>query len=261
MDLSGRLDGKTAIITGGGSGQGKAAVEIFAREGARVIIAERAEESGKETEQAMLKKDYDVLFVQTDVSNEESVKELVEKTMEKYARIDILFNNAGIGGSCQSRVRFGDVVGTPLKDWNEAIAINLNGTFLCCKHVFPVMRKQGSGSVINNSSMGGLVGESGADSCTASNGGIIALTRVMAKDNAQYNIRVNCICPGSIETPMIAPALKADPKLRENLAARVPLRRLGSPEEVANAALFFASEESSYITGAILPVDGGWYAV
>ena len=173
----------------------------------------------------------------------------------------ILFNNAGIGGSCQSRVRFGDVVGTPLKDWNEATAINLNGTFLCCKHVLPVMRKQRSGSVINNSSMGGLVGESGADSCTASNGGVIALTRVMAKDNAQYNIRVNCICPGSIETPMIAPALKADPKLRENLAARVPLRRLGSPEEVANAALFFASEESSYITGAILPVDGGWYAV
>lgn len=256
-----RLKDKVAVITGAGSGQGRAAVEIFAREGARIIIAEWIEKSGKETEREMLEKGYDVLFIQTDVSDEESVQNMTIKALEKYGRIDILFNNAGIGYSYRSRYYMGDLVDTPLKDWNEANSINLNGCFLCCKHILPIMRKQMSGSIVNNSSMNGLVGETGADSYTAAKGGIIALTRVMAKDNAKYNIRVNCTCPGGIVTPMIQPALDADPSLREHLSAGVPLGRLGRAEEVANAALFFASDEASYITGAILPVDGGWYAV
>ncbi len=259
--MSGRLNEKVAVITGAGSGQGKSAVEIFAKEGARVIIAEWVDSAGKETERQMLAKGYDVTFIQTDVSDEDSVKNMVSKTLEKYGRIDILFNNAGVGYSSKNRFYMGDLVDTPLKDWNEANAINLNGCFICCKHVLPVMREQQSGSIVNNSSMNGLVGESGADSYTAAKGGIVALTRVMAKDNAKYNIRVNCTCPGGIETPMIQPALDADPTLREHLSAGVPLKRLGQPEEVAYAALFFASDEASYITGAILPVDGGWYAV
>ena len=259
--MAGRLEGKTAVITGAGSGQGRAAVEIFAREGARVVIAEWNAETGKETERQMLEKGYDVLFVQTDVSNEESVAGMVCKALEKYGRIDVLFNNAGVGYSSRSRYYMGDLVDTPLKDWNEANAINLNGCFLCCKHVLPVMRKQRRGAIVNNSSMNGLVGETGADSYTAAKGGIIALTRVIAKDNAQYGIRVNCTCPGGIETPMIQPALDADPTLRDHLSAGVPLGRLGKPEEVAYAALFLASDEASYITGAILPVDGGWFAV
>lgn len=256
-----RLSGKVAVITGAGSGQGRAATEIFAHEGARVVLADWDERNGRMAEKEMLDMGYDVLFIRTDVSDEKSVETMVEKSLEKYGRIDILFNNAGVGYSSRDRFYMGDLVDTPLQDWNAANAINMNGCFLCSKYILPVMRKQKGGAIVNNSSMNGLVGESGADSYTAAKGAIIALTRVMAKDNARYGIRVNCTCPGGIETPMIQPALDADPALREHLSAGVPLGRLGKPHEVAYAALFLASDEASYITGAVLPVDGGWYAV
>ena len=168
--MAGRLDGKVAVITGAGSGQGKAAVEIFAREGARVVIAEWNTQTGGETERQMREKGYDVIFVQTDVSDETSVTAMVAKALETYGRIDVLFNNAGVGYSSRNRYYMGDLVDTPLKDWNEANAINLNGCFLCGKHVLPVMRRQMSGAIVNNSSMNGLVGETGADSYTAAKG-------------------------------------------------------------------------------------------
>lgn len=257
----GRLNGKVAIITGGGSGQGKAAVRIFAEEGAKVVIAEWNEATGAETEKTMKDNGYDTLFIKTDVSSEESVKEMVRKTVETYGTVDILFNNAGIGYSYSSIYKMADIVDTPLNDWNKILGINLNGVFLCSKHVLPIMREKKGGNIINNSSMNALVGESGADAYTAAKGGIVALTRVMAKDNAPYGIRVNCTCPGGVDTPMIAPALENIEGLKEHLESGIPLKRLAKPEDIAYAALYFASDESSYLTGVILPVDGGWYAI
>lgn len=257
----GRLSGKVAIITGGGSGQGKAAVKIFAEEGAKVVIAEWNETTGADTEKSMNALGFDTLFIKTDVSSEESVKEMVEKTVKAYGTVDILFNNAGIGYSYNSTHKMANLVDTPLDDWNRIMAINLNGVFLCSKHVLPIMRENKSGKIINNSSMNALVGESGADAYTAAKGGIVALTRVMAKDNAPFGIRVNCTCPGGVDTPMIAPALESIAGLKEHLEAGIPLKRLAKPEDIAYAALYFASDESSYLTGVILPVDGGWYAI
>lgn len=257
----GRLNKKVAIITGGGSGQGKAACKLFAQEGAKVIIAEWNDKTGTETEEELKNLGLEVTFIKTDVSNEESVKNMVQHTLDKYGKIDILFNNAGIGYSFSNRYKMADLVDTSLEDWNSILGINLNGMFLCSKYILPIMRNQKNGNIVNNSSMNALVGESGADAYTAAKGGMVALTRVMAKDNASYGIRVNCICPGGIDTPMIAPALDAIPNLREHLASNIPLQRLGLPDDIAYAALYLACDESSYLTGVILPVDGGWYAI
>mgnify|MGYP001953528079 CR=1 FL=1 len=149
-----------------------------------------------------------------------------------------------------------NLLDTPLDDWNNILAINLNGVYLCSKYVLPIMRSQRKGSIINNASVNGLLGEPGADAYTASKGGVIALTRVMAVDNGPFNIRVNCIAPGAIETPMIADVLKI-PEVRQRFED-MPLQRVGKPEEVGYAALFLASDEASYVTGVVLPVDGGW---
>ena len=256
-----RLENKVAIITGGGSGQGKAAAEIFASEGAKIVIADWNAANGKKVENDLRESGYDVLFVETDVSSEGSVKNMVDITLEAYGTVDVLFNNAGIGYSENSRYKMADLVETPLADWNGILSINLNGVYLCSKYVLPVMREKNSGSIVNNSSMNALVGESGADAYTATKGGIVALTRVMAKDNAKYGIRVNCTCPGGVDTPMIAGALESIEGLREHLESGIPLGRLARPEDIAYAALFLASDEASYITGVILPVDGGWYAI
>jgi NAD(P)-dependent dehydrogenase (short-subunit alcohol dehydrogenase family) len=255
------LEGKVAIITGGGSGQGLAASKIFSSEGAKVVIAEWREDTGKAAEAEVKSLGGDALFVKTDVSSEDDVKAMVEKALEVYGTIDILFNNAGIGYSYNKTHKMADLVDTPLDDWNRILAINLNGMFLCSKYVLPVMRKSGKGVIVNNSSMNALVGESGADAYTAAKGAIASLTRVMAKDNAQYGIRVNCTCPGGTDTPMIQEALETIPGLKEHLESGIPLGRLAKPEDIANVALFLASDLSAYMTGVVIPVDGGWYAV
>jgi NAD(P)-dependent dehydrogenase (short-subunit alcohol dehydrogenase family) len=250
-----RLKGQVAIITGAGSGQGKAAARLFANEGAIVIIAEWNEENGTQVEEEIVSKGQQALFFQTDVSNEENIVALVDEVMNRYGKVDIVFNNAGIGFSSSSKFKMGRLTETPLEDWNQILAINLNSVYLLSKYVIPIMKKQNGGSIINNSSLNGIIGVPGADAYTASKGAVVALTRVMAVDYGKYNIRVNCICPGAIDTPMIADVLK-----NEAFSAAFtsnPLRRVGKPEEVANAALFLASDESSYITGLIMPVDGG----
>lgn len=254
-----RLEGEVAIITGAGSGQGKAAAKIFADEGAKVVIAEWNSDSGNKVEESIKAKGNEAIFVETDVSDKNSVKYMVEKTIDTYDKIDIIFNNAGIGYSSKNKYAMDNLLNTPLEDWNSIIQINLNGTYLVSKYVLPHMIENKKGSIVNNSSMNALVGESGADAYTAAKGGIVSLTRVMAKDFAKHNIRVNCICPGAIETPMIAPVLEM--KGVQEHFEKCPLGRVGQPEEVAYAAVFFASQESSYITGTILPVDGGWGAI
>jgi len=254
-----RLKDKVAVITGSGSGQGKEAAKLFAAQGARVIIAEWNEENGKKVEQEIKEAGNHATFIKTDVSNEENVKELVDQVTEQEQRIDILFNNAGIGFSSRANYQMGSVLETPIEDWNNILSINLNGTYLMSKHILPIMIDQQSGSIVNNSSLNGILGVTGADAYTASKGGVVALSRVMAVDYGKYNIRVNCICPGAIDTPMIREILD-DPEIAKNYEAG-PLGRVGKPEEVAQAALFLASEEASYITGLVMPVDGGWSTV
>lgn len=254
-----RLENKVAIITGAGSGQGEASAKLFAKEGATVIIAEWNEENGRKVEQEILDAGNKALFMKTDVSNEENVKSVVQEVVDRYGRIDILFNNAGIGFSSRSKYTMASILDTPSEDWDNILSINLNGVFYFCKHVIPIMIKQKKGTIINNSSLNGIIGVSGADAYSAAKGGVVALTRVMAADYGKHNIRVNCICPGAIETPMIAEVLE-DPEIVQVLSS-CPLGRVGKPEEIASAALFLASDESSYITGLIMPVDGGVYAI
>lgn len=254
-----RLKDKVAIITGAGSGQGKASAKLFAQEGATVIIAEWNEENGKQVEQEIKDAGFNAVFMKTDVSNEANVRTVIEQTVEQFGRIDILFNNAGIGFSARSKYTMSSLLETPLEDWNQILSINLNGTYLMSKYVLPIMINQESGSIVNNSSLNGIQGVTGADAYTASKGGVVALTRVMAADYGKHNIRVNCICPGAIDTPMIAEVLENE-DFAESFTAN-PLRRVGKPEEIANAALFLSSDESSYITGLIMPVDGGLNAI
>lgn len=253
-----RLQDKVAIITGAGSGQGESSAYLFAKEGAKVVVAEWNEEAGSRVAQKIVKEGGDALFIKVDVSKEDEVRSMVEQTVRHYDQIDVLFNNAAIGYSATSRYKMDSLLETPLEDWNAILGINLNGAYLVSKYVLPIMIKQNRGSIINNSSMNGMIGVSGADAYTAAKGGIVSLTRVMAVDYGKHGIRVNCICPGAIDTPMIANALEI-PGFREASAA-CPIGRIGQPEDIANAALFLATDEAGYITGVILPVDGGWSA-
>ncbi|WP_078427811.1 SDR family NAD(P)-dependent oxidoreductase [Alkalihalobacterium alkalinitrilicum] len=254
-----KLKDKVAIITGAGSGQGAASARLFASEGAKVVIVEWNEENGKKVEEEISQAGQEALFIKTDISKEEDVVAVVQQVMDKYGGIDILFNNASVGFSERNKYKMAAIQDTPLEDWNNIIGINLNGAYLLCRHILPIMIKQNSGNIINNSSMNGLVGVTGADAYTAAKGGIVSLTRVMAVDNGKHNIRVNCICPGAIDTPMIAEVLE-DRNISENFNGN-PLGRVGKPEEIATAALFLASDDSSFITGLIMPVDGGWGAL
>ncbi len=257
-----RLENKVAIITGAGSGQGKEAAKLFADEGAVVVIAEWNEKTGKEVEALLKDKGQEALFIKTDISKEEDCENVINTTVEKYGKIDILFNNASVGYSAifEHNMNMGSLLTCSLKEWNDVLAINLNGVFLMCKHCIPVMQKQGYGSIVNNSSMNGIIAVPGADAYTAAKGGVVALSRVMAVDYAP-EIRVNVICPGGINTPMIAPAIEAAKAGGEmgDLGSDTPLGRLGEPIEVAYTALFLASDEASYITGNIVPVSGGWH--
>ncbi|WP_241535845.1 SDR family NAD(P)-dependent oxidoreductase [Indiicoccus explosivorum] len=224
-----------------------------------MIVAEWNEESGQKTAEEVTAAGGEAVFYKTDVSSEENIRTLVEEVRNKYGSIDVLFNNAGIGFSARSRYKMASILETPLEDWNSILGINLNGAYLMSKYVVPVMIEQKKGNIINNASLNGIIGVTGADAYTASKGGGVALTRVMAADYGKYNIRVNCICPGAINTPMIQEVLGV-PEIAKNYEAG-PLGRVGEPEEVAYAALFLASDEASYVTGLIMPVDGGWSTV
>lgn len=253
-----RLEGKVAIITGAGAGMGRAAAQIFAREGAKVVLAEWKQELGEAVAAELGQAGHDALFVKTDVSREEDVASMVERAVTRHGRVDVLFNNAGLGGG--TGLKMGSILETPLEDWNGLLAVNLGGAYLCSRHVVPHMMKQRSGSIVHNASMNALVGNPTSDAYTAAKGGVVALTRAMAVRYGAFNVRVNCVCPGPIDTPLLAPKL-ADPARLQHYQEKTLLGRLGTSEEVANVALFLASDEASYVTGAIVPVDGGWTAV
>jgi len=247
-----KLKGRVALITGGSQGIGLATARAFLLEGARVAIVGRSKTKGAKAVGELAKLG-DAIFIQGDVSKASSAKRMVNRTISVFGRIDVLFNNAGIsiGGTAEDMTD---------EDWDRVIGVNLKGAFLMTKYAIPYMKKQRSGVIVNNSSELGLVGDRGCPAHCASKGALIVMTKAMALDYAKYNIRVNCVNPGTIDTPMLAAAARSshDPKryLREEVLS-IPMGRLGMPEDVARAVLFLASDDASFVTGASLSVDGG----
>ena len=247
-----RLEDKVAIITGAASGIGRATAKLFAEHGAKIVVADIDQDGGNHTIVDIQDSGGDAIFVQTDVTIAEDTVRMVQETVKRYEKLDILFNNAGIA----MRLPVADL---PEADWHRCLDVNLTGVYLCAKAAIPEMQKNRGGSIINMSSIYGIVGADVRAAYVASKGGVTNLTRGMALDYAQDNIRVNCICPGFVETPLVAGVVKTPAEYRK-LADKHPMRRLGQPEEIAYGALYLASDESAFVTGIALPIDGGYTA-
>jgi NAD(P)-dependent dehydrogenase (short-subunit alcohol dehydrogenase family) len=248
----GRLDGKVAIVTGGGSGMGRASAILFAKEGAKLVVAGRRAEKIEETVSMIRKVGGEAISVKTDVSKTEDVKNMVKTTIDTYGKLDILLNNAGIVE--QESVPMHEV---KEEDFDKVVAINLKGVFLCMKYAIPEMLKTGGGSIVNQGSNSCIQGAPCLSSYSASKGGVASLSRAAAMDYLRQNIRINWTMPGLIPTPLITQELtKGDKKALKKLEAKQPLGRFGTEEEIANLALFLASDESSYITATGIRVDG-----
>ena len=262
-----RLLGKTAIVTGAGSGLGQASAIHFAAQGAKVMCVDISAKAAQETAQLIAENSGfgDASFLEADVSEETSNEVMVTKTLEAFGRVDILFANAGVPGA-------GSVTTTTKSEWDRVIAVNLTGVFLSNKAVIPQMISQGGGSIINQSSLTALTAWSGVAAYTAAKGGVVALTRQAAIEYAKDNVRINAICPGTIPTPLVTSVyeerggnvLGGSTPLDQALAEAgemFPLGRLGSPEDIAYMAIYLASDESKWVTGTIMPVDGGYHAI
>lgn len=249
-----RLADKVAIITGAGSGIGRATALLFAREGAAVVAGVHQVRDIESLEQEAEGLPGSLLGVQCDVSVEEDAVRLVHTAVERYGDLDILFNNAGVEFQ-------GLVTETTDDQWHRILDVNLKGVFLCCKHAVPEMVKRGKGSVVNNASINALRGNHRLVAYSASKGGVVAMTRAMALDYAPLNIRFNCVCPTAIENTRLLDesfVRVADVEERRRyLLAKHPMGHLGSPEDVAYAVLYLASDEASFVTGVALPIDGG----
>lgn len=244
------------MVTGGSSGIGRACALAFAREGARVAIADIADEGGQETVEMIKKAGGDAIFVKTDVSKTTDVQAMITSTVEAYHQLDCAFNNAGIGGSL-----FTPTADYSEKVWDQVIDINLKGVWLCMKYEIIQMLKQGGGAIVNTSSGAGLVGARSAGSAySASKHGVIGLTKTAALEYARNGIRVNAVCPSTIRTPMGDDLLKGDPQRDAQIADRLPIGRWGTPEEVAEAAVWLCSQAASFVTGHAMAVDGGYLA-
>ena len=244
-----RLKGKVAIVTGAGLGIGQAIAKMFAREGACVVVADLDEDAGRETVGGIRAVGGEAGFTHVDVSSVADTVGMVAFALETYARLDVLVNCAGI-------YTRGDVVTTPVDTWDRMLAVNLTGVFLCCRAAIPALRQAGGGSITNiSSSVGWQYAAPGIAAYTASKFGVTGLTKAMACDHLPDGIRVNCICPGPTDTPLLRNS--RSPEALQAFAEAQPIGRLGSPEEMAAAVLFLASDEASFVTGVAFPVDGG----
>ncbi|MCS6925501.1 MAG: SDR family oxidoreductase [Candidatus Binatia bacterium] len=252
--MAGQLDGKIALVTGGSSGIGRAAALAFAQEGAKVVVADVMVEGGQETVRLLTAAGGHGLFVKTDVSRAAEVEAVIKQTVATYGRLDCAFNNAGVEGAFVSTTEY------PEADWDRVLAINLTGVWLCMKYEIAQMLQQGGGAIVNTASGAGLVGVPNLSAYVASKHGVIGLTKTAALEYAKAGIRVNAVCPGVIQTPMVARLTSSRPDLSEALVAAEPMGRTGRPEEVAAAVVWLCSDAASFVTGHALSVDGGYVA-
>ena len=246
----GRLDGKVVLISGGARGQGAAEARIFAQEGAKVVIGDVLDAEGTSVAAGIAESGGDALFVHLDVTDEEDWRSAIAAAVSSFGKLDVMVNNAGIW-------RRGRVEDTTVEDWDTVMDVNAKGVFLGTKQAIPEMRKAGGGSIINISSTAGLVGGPRSSAYTASKGAVRLFTKATAIQYAKEGIRANSIHPGPIETAMIQQVWQGDEQNREEAIARTPLGRIGTPEDIAYGALFLASDESSFMTGSELVIDGG----
>src|SRR5215813_9070018 len=240
--MAGRVEGKVALVTGGASGIGRATALTFAREGAKLIIADMYEEGGQQTVHLITEQGGEAIFVRTDVSQAVEVQALISQAVATYGRLDCAHNNAGIsGGGSALTAEYAE------ERWHQVIAVNLTGVWLCMKYEIPQMLSQGGGVIVNTASVAGLIGARGLAAYVASKHGVVGLTKTAALEYATQGIRVNCVCPGMIQTPMTERGLQ-DSDRRARVIASEPVGRLGNPEEVAEAAVWLCSDAASFVT-------------
>ena len=248
------FQGKISLVTGAGSGIGRASAMAFARSGAKVVAADISASEGGQTVQKIKAAGGEAFFIQTDVAKSSEVQSLIQKTVQQYGRLDFAHNNAGTEGMLAPTADCTE------ENWDKILATNLKGIWLCMKYEISQMLKQGGGAIVNTSSIAGLVGLKGYPAYTASKHGIVGLTKVAALEYAKKGIRINALCPGLINTPMSDRQTGGNPQVAAQFIAFEPLGRMGTPDEVAQAALWLCSDASSFVTGHSLAVDGGWVA-
>jgi NAD(P)-dependent dehydrogenase (short-subunit alcohol dehydrogenase family) len=252
--MAGMLQGKIALVTGGGSGIGRATALRLSKEGAKIMIADYMPEGGERTVRMIKEAGGEASFVEADVAVGKQVEKMVNETVKTYGRIDCAFNNAGIEGRIANTVECSEEV------FDRTIAINLKGVWLCLRYEIQQMLKQGGGSIVNTASVAGLVGFVGLPAYNASKHGVIGLTRTAALEFATQKIRVNCVCPGVIRTPMVERILDKQGFTEQELNAGEPVGRMGQPEEIAEGVTWLLSDAASFVTGHPMVIDGGWVA-
>jgi len=248
-----RLKNKVAVVTGAGSGIGRATAVLFSKEGAKVVVVDIDEKAGMGTVDIIRENKGEAIFVSVDITDSSQVKSMVNKVIETYKKLDILVNNAGLLIS-------GSVVDMEEEQWDKVMSVNLRGAFLCCKYCIPEMIRGGGGAIVNVSSEAGIKAWNDLSAYSVSKAGLISLAKSIAVDFASKNIRANCVCPGTTETPLVTSILAKEEnsgELRRRWERIRPLNRLGRPEEIAYGILYLASDESPYATGSVLSIDGG----